>query len=359
LSDRPETDLVRRPSRGRILAQSGSLIALACIGLPRAAYAAAGDQNEWRFCSKCGSMFWNGGDKKGVCAAGGTHLAQGFLFALHYDDAPVAAGGVQYGWRYCSKCSTLFYSGFATKGHCPAGGAHFAQGFNFGLSYQAAATAHAQTEWRFCDRCFALFWNGGSAKGRCPAGGGHNAQGFTFSIPYTTAITDPGAAVSDALASIIQTDRGPIQDYLKSQLGRGDLLAKGYTLYDLNLRLGTPAFQSAGLSFNYRLPGNYLYLKSTTPTVLGSEGDPAFEIHFDVALVGAIVREAERVRVQGLVASVPSVTVKPRNVTGGIVTTFVHFFAETAYGGRVIRQAVDKYLRQDLTERVNAYLQQF
>ena len=50
---------------------------------------------------------------------------------------------------------------------------------------------------------------------------------------------------------------------------------------------------------------------------------------------------------------------KPRNVTGGIVTTFVHFFDETAYGGRVIHQAVDKYFRQDLTDRINGYLQQF
>ena len=304
-------------------------------------------------------MFWNGGDKKGVCAAGGAHLAQGFLFALHYDDAAADTGAVQFGWRYCSKCSSLFYSGFPTKGRCAAGGAHVAQGFTFGLNHQAPATSSTQTEWRYCDKCFALFWNGAAAKGRCPAGAGHNAQGFTFNIPYKTAAVDPGAAVSDALASIIQADRVPIQDYLKSQLGRGDLVAKGFTLYDLNLQLGTPNFQSAGTSFNYRLPGNYLYLKSTTPTVMGSYGDPAFEIHFDVSLVGAIVRAGEHVRVEGLVASVPSITVKPRNVTGDIVTTFVHFFAGTAYGGRVIQQAVDKYLRQDLTDRVNAYLQQF
>lgn len=348
-----------RPSRRRVLAQSVSLAALACIGWPLPASAAAGDQGEWRFCSKCETMFWNGGDKKGVCAAGGPHLAQGFLFALHYDDAAVDVPAVQYGWRYCSKCSSLFYNGYPTKGRCPAGGAHAAQGFAFGLNHQAAAVASTQTEWRFCERCFALFWNGAASKGRCPAGGGHNAQGFTFTIAYKTAAADPGAAVSDALATIVEADRVPIQDYLKSQLGRGDLMAKGYTLYDMNLQLGQPNFQSSGTSFNYRLPGNYLYLKSTTPTVMGSYGDPAFEIHFNVTLVGAIVRQAEHVLVQGVVVSVPSITVKPRNVTGGIVTTFAHFFQETGYGGRVIQQAVDKYLRQDLTERINAYLQRF
>ena len=359
MNHRLDSHVSNRPSRRRILAQSGMLAALACIGWPRPASAAVGDQGEWRFCDKCESMFWNGTDKKGACPAGGAHVAQGFLFWLHYDDAAVETAAVQYGWRYCSKCSSLFYNGYPTKGRCPAGGAHFAQGFMFGLNHQPAAPPSSQTEWRFCEKCFALFWNGATAKGRCAAGGAHLAQGFVFNIPYRTAAADPGAAVSDVLASFVQTNRIPIQDYLKSQLGRGDLISKGYTLYDMNLQLGQPNFQAAGMSFNYRLPGNYLYVKSTTPTVMGSYGDPAFEIHFDVALVGTIVRAAEKLRVERVVAGVPSITVKPRNVTGGIVTTFVHFFGETAYGGRVIHEAVDKYFRQDLTARINAQLQQF
>ena len=133
MNDRLKTRVLDRPSRRRVLIQAGGLVALACAGLPVPAFAAAGDQSQWRFCSKCESMFWNGGDKKGACAAGGAHTAQGLLFSLHYDDAAAAAAAVQYDWRYCSKCSSLFYNGFPTKGHCPAGGAHFAQGFNFGL----------------------------------------------------------------------------------------------------------------------------------------------------------------------------------------------------------------------------------
>ena len=154
------------------------------------------------------------------------------------------------------------------------------------MNHQASAPGSAQTDWRYCDKCFALFWNGAASKGRCAAGGGHNAQGFAFNIAYKSAAADPSAAVSDALATIVESDRVPIEDFLKSQLGRGDLIAKGYTLHDMNLKLGQPNFQSAGLSFNYRLPGNYLYVRSTTPTVMGSYGDPAFEIHFDVSLVG-------------------------------------------------------------------------
>ena len=42
---------------------------------------------------------------------------------------------------------------------------------------------------------------------------------------------------------------------------------------------------------------------------------------------------------------------KPRDVAGDVVTTFVHLFRETEMGVRLIQQAVDKYLRLDLTER--------
>jgi hypothetical protein len=353
-----EIDRAHQPSRRRVLVQSAALVALACAGAPLPASASVGDQNEWRFCSKCSAMFWNGAGPKGVCAGGGAHVAQGLLFLLHYDDAQANKNIMQYAWRYCAKCRSLFFDGAPTKGRCPAGAGHTASGFMFGLNFQSPAPARTQTDWRFCDKCFALFWNGGTAKGKCPAGGGHNAQGFTFNLASEAASADPGAVVSDALQNIVVAERIPIQDYLKGQLGRGDLVRKGFTLYDINLQLGQPDFQSTGTSFSYKLTGNYLYLKSTTPTVMGSYGDPAFEIHFDVALVGTIVRAGDKVRVEGVVASVPTITVKPRNVSGDVVTTFVHFFSMTEYGGRIIQQTVDKYLRQDLTDKINAELQQ-
>src|SRR4051812_27226450 len=41
-------------------------------------------------------------------------------------------------WRFCGKCACIFYGGDANKGVCPAGGTHFAQGYNFVLSHDAA-----------------------------------------------------------------------------------------------------------------------------------------------------------------------------------------------------------------------------
>ena len=152
-------------------------------------------------------------------------------------------------------------------------------------------------------------------------------------------------------------NRPLIESFLKAQLGRGDLIKRGYTLYDINLRLGQPNFQSVGDSFNYQIPGNYLYLRSTTPTVMGSYGDPAFEIHFGLSLVGRVLLNGSKPQVAGVVASVPTITVKPRDVSGAVVTTIVAFFQSTEAGGRAIQQAVNKYLRDDLTGQINALLQ--
>ena len=170
-----------RFSRRQALVASGAML-LACATLGTPASAAVGNQESWRFCSKCFSMFWDGASNKGACPAGGGHVAQGFSFTPHYDDAKPETGTIQYEWRFCSKCYAMFYNN-GPRGKCPSGGVHAAQGFNFGLVHDGSPSS-GQTEWRFCQQCFALFYNGGSFKGKCPAGGSHVAQGFVFSIPF-------------------------------------------------------------------------------------------------------------------------------------------------------------------------------
>ena len=44
-------------------------------------------------------------------------------------------GHVKTDWRFCSKCYAMSYDGYPDKGHCAAGGAHLAQGFNFVLPH--------------------------------------------------------------------------------------------------------------------------------------------------------------------------------------------------------------------------------
>jgi hypothetical protein len=90
------------------------------------------DRREWRFCEKCNAMFFNGFPAKGVCAAGGSHSAQGLNFVLPHD---LASNLGQPDWRFCDKCTSMFFDGYPTKGVCAAGGGHRAQGFNFVLPY--------------------------------------------------------------------------------------------------------------------------------------------------------------------------------------------------------------------------------
>jgi hypothetical protein len=175
--------LAGRLSRRQALVASG-LTVLAYSSLGGTASAAVGDQESWRFCDKCFEMFFDGSVQKGKCPADGAgHTSQGFAFFPHYDDSEPSEPNVQYDWRFCSRCFAIFYNG-STRGRCPSGGPHVAQGFNFGLNHAASVPPSSQTEWRFCQQCFALFYNGGSSKGRCPVSGGHVAQGFVFNLPY-------------------------------------------------------------------------------------------------------------------------------------------------------------------------------
>jgi hypothetical protein len=174
-------------TRRDVIARSALFAASGAAGLlsfQSAAFAQTGDQPNWRFCNKCNAMFFDGyADNKGHCPAGGAHVAQGFRFLMHYDAGKGDGARRQYDWRFCGKCSAMFFDGDANKGHCAGGGAHNAAGWVFGLVH-ASATGAQQDQWRFCNKCEVLFYDGYPAKGSCAAGGGHVAQGFVFYIDY-------------------------------------------------------------------------------------------------------------------------------------------------------------------------------
>jgi hypothetical protein len=133
------------------------------------------DQNDWRRCNKCATLFYNGYRTKGRCSKGGAHIRNGDLnYKLTYD----SPGPGQRDWRFCNKCNALFFNGYAKKGACAAGGGHFAQGFNFTLRFDNNAVG--QHDWRFCNKCETIFYDGEPNKGVCAAGGGHVAAGYKF-----------------------------------------------------------------------------------------------------------------------------------------------------------------------------------
>jgi hypothetical protein len=93
-------------------------------------------QTGWCRCTKCQAMFFNGYRGKGRCAAGGVHKADtnpDFNHAIPHDIPGTPTN--QTDWRFCNKCYTMFYDGYTAKGICAAAGSHQAQGYNFVLPH--------------------------------------------------------------------------------------------------------------------------------------------------------------------------------------------------------------------------------
>jgi len=134
-------------------------------------------------------LFFSEGFSGGVCAAGGTHQAQGFEFQLPFNGEETKT--TQTNWRLCLKCHAMFYN-VPNKHGCPAGGAHAADSkYPYSLAHDVRETARAQSAWRFCNKCNAMFYDGFADKGHCAAGGAHVAQGFNFVLEHGSAVTEP------------------------------------------------------------------------------------------------------------------------------------------------------------------------
>ena len=145
-------------SRRRVLSIGTSSIALAAsMGLwayPRPASAEVGNQSDWRACEQCDALFFDGYSTKGVCPlVGGQHVtfrgANAAVYSFHYDTQKLGSN-VQYDWRFCNKCFAMFWDGDPNKGRCAAGGGHVAQGYMFGLSI---ANVPSAADVHFCRKC--------------------------------------------------------------------------------------------------------------------------------------------------------------------------------------------------------------
>jgi len=194
------------------------------------------------------------------------------------------------------------------------------------------------------------------------------AQGFQIDKLFTgdgklqPAINDP-RAFNDAALNFFNSKRGEIETAVRKQLGPGNLIGRGITLYNTSVRLGQPSMRF--LSNNQAelwLRGNHIYAKSTTPTALGSWADPAFEVNFDVRVIANFTLPEvgkPKITVTSANLSLPWIQLKPRNVAGGVITTvgvITNFFLKATTGRDLIRQKLAPYLTHDITNVLNARL---
>jgi hypothetical protein len=143
-------------------------------------------QDDWRFCDKCNSLFWNGDGGNGVCARDRlAHEEAGFNFQVPYTTSPVHQPD-QF-WRYCLKCASLFHQG--AGGICPKDhGPHEAEGWYFSPPTNKPTSVEWQGNWRQCSKCAGLYFDGYSDnKGCCPADGlghNHNPSDPGYELPH-------------------------------------------------------------------------------------------------------------------------------------------------------------------------------
>jgi hypothetical protein len=132
------------------------------------------DQSGWRFCSKCHSLFFGPNETQSHCHGGGTHDGGGSgKYVMHFGDAPTGANP-QGGWRFCHKCAGLFFKdgGIDVLGGgrtCAAGGRHDPGQSGLYVMNQGEERVGVQGNWRFCKHCFSLFFSQ-------PGGLGHDIE---------------------------------------------------------------------------------------------------------------------------------------------------------------------------------------
>lgn len=145
----------------------------------RAGAATVAVQWNWRWCSKCQVLAFNGSGTLGSCPAGGQHdhaYSGNYCLAAAASVSPPA---YQLNWWWCVKCQALTFGGAAT-GPCPAGGQHAHAGGEYavlGVPEGERSSGAAQVNWRWCRKCQVLAFNGAGSLGACAAGGSHDHSG--------------------------------------------------------------------------------------------------------------------------------------------------------------------------------------
>ncbi|MFJ9027671.1 hypothetical protein ACIRQP_03960 [Streptomyces sp. NPDC102274] len=153
----------------------------------------------WRFCVNCFELFLvDFTVEQSLCPRNsGPHQAAGWTFRLTYNLDSGGTGenaNTQANWRHCYRCAGLYWAP-STALRCPAGGAHsyiHPGGYprQFLLPHDIGEPAGTQRQWRFCFKCSVLFFNGYANEGKyglCPYDYtyGHTAAGHDFAIPVS------------------------------------------------------------------------------------------------------------------------------------------------------------------------------
>ena len=92
-------------------------------------------------------------------------LWQTFFVDTFYIPAKPDVPAGQAEWRWCTQCMGLFFNGHATKGACPKTGGNHSSAFSG--NYWLTNVGDGQSNWRWCRLCEGLFFAGNNTFGVC------------------------------------------------------------------------------------------------------------------------------------------------------------------------------------------------
>ncbi|EIV95433.1 hypothetical protein FraQA3DRAFT_5258 [Frankia sp. QA3] len=151
-----------------------------------------GTEKGWRFCNKCyGLVRVATPYVVNRCPAGGQHLIRGWIFALNNTPSTVYHAAetpdTQSCWIQCDYCAVLYYGDFPGKCAGRRGSTHWGRFPQKLVPHDRdPQPARSQSAWRFCFKCSSMYFDGYQPRrGVCPGnpGWGHAAAGYIFQIP--------------------------------------------------------------------------------------------------------------------------------------------------------------------------------
>jgi hypothetical protein len=152
-------------------------------------------QSQWKYCSKCKAMFFGPNKASSKCPSdNGNHddsISGNYLLKVNNDD-------VQRGWRRCGKCQSIFYSRSGVT-YCPVttpSNSHTVadnRDYMFAIDCADAAPGatnaspapFGQQGWRWCNRCSGLWFPNSGSVCPAPGGGNHASAGSSNYALYT------------------------------------------------------------------------------------------------------------------------------------------------------------------------------
>ncbi len=148
----------------------------------------------------------------------------------------------------------------------------------------------------------------------------------------------------------------------------GKKIREGVSTYDVNLGLSgvsqtqvSPGSNSNQINVKLIIPGNNSELKTTTPTIIGSYGDPSFRIMFDLEVDLKLSTLIDKINVDDVSIKISNAKMNGSNAVGTLVETLGDLFTNGGFSQRVVSSINGDYSAKDnlasyIRSAVNRYI---